>query len=268
MMYIWIGIVLIILATLVFTIWWSNSKQLTSHHDISCSKTKPIVLNRNVSSANRYDSDTAKNLFQMCLGATYMQHCPKYEFDHILVKRKVYDLGDCIIVHDNKTCYIIFGENHLHLDVKNLVEPKELMYYRDGALVEPNSYKRYLSVRDKIQDFLFQKKECVQYIFLAGYGHGAMLSTMCALDIPLNCYTVTHYTFGSPRVGNVEFSDTYNSIMRNNASFRVFNTEDAVPTTPSPTHSFQHVGRNVSFTRNMGHQCLNHLDAYYSYMPQ
>ncbi len=74
-------------------------------------------------------------------------------------------------------------------------------------------YRAFLSVRElvveKIRDLL--KLNETANIFVTGHGLGAVISTLCALDVKqtlsIKGERISIYTFGAPRIGDQNFSD-------------------------------------------------------------
>lgn len=76
---------------------------------------------------------------------------------------------------------------------------------------------------------------------------------------------VAVYTFASPRCGNLGFASAYIASPRiAHSSFRVFNTEDIVPTSPpsGTVDQYTHTGTPIPFTLNMGNVSQNHIQSY------
>ena len=54
------------------------------------------------------------------------------------------------------------------------------------------------------------------------------------------------YTFGSPRVGNVEFANYFNSFFEN--SYRLVHNRDVIPHFVSDAFGFYHAGTEIFYT--------------------
>ncbi|MFQ5575826.1 MAG: Mbeg1-like protein, partial [Anaerolineae bacterium] len=78
-------------------------------------------------------------------------------------------------------------------------------------------------------------------IICTGHSLGGALATLAALDVQYNLpqKEVVCYTFGSPKVGNDAFAESYNRRVPN--TFRFVNAADAIPQTPPG--NYHHVGR-------------------------
>lgn len=97
----------------------------------------------------------------------------------------------------------------------------------------------YKSVRDAV---LQAAKDTPQKnIACAGHSLGGALATLASLDIQYNLpdKNVTCYTYGSPKVGNKDFSASYNKRVKQ--AFRFVNQDDVIP--DLPPGGFEHVGK-------------------------
>jgi hypothetical protein len=97
----------------------------------------------------------------------------------------------------------------------------------------------YKSVRDAV--LTEAKKTTYQRIICTGHSLGAALATLCALDIQYNLpdKEVACYTYGSPKVGNKHFIESYNR--RVPQTYRFVNKADLIP--DIPPGNYRHVGR-------------------------
>jgi len=133
-----------------------------------------------------------------------------------------------------------------------------------NVLVHCNMYKMYDTLR---VDLINQIKSIMndQTVFVStGHSLGGALSTICYFDILTNnvIHNRTLYSFGSPRVGNVEFANILNA---EKTVFRIVNSEDIAVTVPLPvlgSSIYCHFNNCISFSRNEGAISLNHGDAY------
>ncbi len=79
-------------------------------------------------------------------------------------------------------------------------------------------------------------------IFICGHSLGGALAQLAAYRFALNTYQVAGvYVFGSPRVGNQEFKDSYNELLEAQ-TFLHINHEDIVPQIPPQVFGFQNLG--------------------------
>lgn len=97
----------------------------------------------------------------------------------------------------------------------------------------------YKSVRQSVIDWV--KKSPLKRILCTGHSLGAALATLAALDVQYNYpdKTVFNYNFGSPKVGNTHFVNSYNKRVPN--TYRFVNGADIVPNIPPGDYA--HVGK-------------------------
>jgi predicted lipase len=106
----------------------------------------------------------------------------------------------------------------------------------------------YLSVRDDIHNHI-QNSRAKRYR-ITGHSLGGALATLCAVDLQYNFgsrIAVEAYTFGSPRVGNDAFVESFNVRVPN--SWRVVNGWDAVVGLPAPWRGYRHVDTAIKLER-------------------
>ena len=138
-----------------------------------------------------------------------------------------------------------------------------------GAKMHRGFVDAYFSVRDQIHAYL--RSHPVTNVTVTGHSLGGALATLCAVDVQYNFSTIAIelYTFGSPRVGNGGFRDSFNQRVPN--SFRFVYGMDIVPALPRPWQGYSHVdteyrlGPRVSFNflsqRFKDHSISNYLEA-------
>ena len=87
------------------------------------------------------------------------------------------------------------------------------------------------------------KSSGISRVTVTGHSLGAALATLLTLDVGLNggaAQTVS-YTYASPRVGDLLFQHTYDSVIPN--TYRMCNRPDLVPQTP--TFPYLHIGNDL-----------------------
>lgn len=104
-------------------------------------------------------------------------------------------------------------------------------------------------------------------IIIAGHSLGGALASVSGFNIINSGRNAVIYTFGKPRVGNIEYASLMNQSYPNSI-FRVENDNDLIPTIPlSATANesnppvpwvYQHEGTSVRFNQNWGSLGLNH----------
>jgi Lipase (class 3) len=104
----------------------------------------------------------------------------------------------------------------------------------------------------------------ISRVTVTGHSLGAALATLLGLDVALNSgvsKTVV-YTFASPRVGELYFRHTYDSMLQ---GYRIHHRSDIVPQTP--TFPYEHVGNDLELVApfeavNPDVGCWHNLDTY------
>lgn len=85
-------------------------------------------------------------------------------------------------------------------------------------------------------------------VTVTGHSLGAALATLLGLDTGLNSGVgskgITVYTFASPRVGEMVFQHTYDSVVPD--TYRIYNRLDLVP--QAPLFPYEHVGNGLELT--------------------
>lgn len=158
-----------------------------------------------------------------------------------------------------------------------LVKPIALSSYSKGVEVHQGYYKVYLAIREQLTSQLATLNPAT--VFVTGHSMGGALATLCAWDLqaaaPRRTYVV--YTFGAPRVGDVQFAASVAATVPQ--LLRVNNTEDIITMIPLPgplsmassgsaAKVYCHVGQNLPFTASLGTLVANHTTAYAHYLPE
>jgi predicted lipase len=102
--------------------------------------------------------------------------------------------------------------------------------------------RAYLSVRDRIHTAV--KDKDLATVIVTGHSLGGALATLCGLDLEYNFsekFSVTVYTYGSPRVGNRDFVFAYNRRVPN--TFRFYYGRDIVTRVPRLWMGYRHVSK-------------------------
>lgn len=127
-----------------------------------------------------------------------------------------------------------------------IVEEQEQVYpyegeSRSGTQIHQGFAKAYLSVREEIHGAI--NSHAPAQVTVTGHSLGAALATLAAVDIQYNfspqVEMINIYTFGSPRVGNSGFRESFNR--RVPASYRFVYGMDIVPALPRPWQGYRHV---------------------------
>lgn len=195
----------------------------------------------------------------------------------------------CAILLDptETSIYTVFrgSENRLDWDTNldfqqeaiqaQIVQDQEQVYpyedeSRSGAKMHQGFTSAYLSVREQIHSYL--RSHAASSLTVTGHSLGGALATLCAVDIQYNfsnLVTIDVYTFGSPRVGNNGFRDSFNR--RVPKSYRFVYGMDIVPAIPRPWQGYRHVDTefrlgsrfslNFLSQRFRDHQISNYITA-------
>jgi pimeloyl-ACP methyl ester carboxylesterase len=129
-----------------------------------------------------------------------------------------------------------------------------------------NVHEGFLAVYSGLREQLLNEINSfteVNNLYIAGHSLGSALASLAAADLPVNATTLAstnlHYNFASPRVGDPTFAAMMNAA--GVRTFRVVNTEDAVPAVPPAITGsilYEHFGLPVDFTAQYGSLDGNH----------
>lgn len=148
--------------------------------------------------------------------------------------------------------------------------------YNPNILVHKGFLNVFTSIESSLNDCLLisQKGFNVNKVIISGHSLGGALASLTSFYIATHqiykTLEIQCFTFGKPRVGNIEYSDKINTI-KNLDFYRIENENDTVTQLPlastpnfeNPTKPFifQHEGSSIKFDNNTGSMGLNH------YMP-
>lgn len=101
--------------------------------------------------------------------------------------------------------------------------------------------EQYQIIRPLIHNVI-KEHTTIHKVVCTGHSLGGALSQLCAIDIQFNFpdTILTNISFGSPRVGNKAFMESYNR--RVPQSYRFVNGRDLVPMVPPAILGFYHAG--------------------------
>lgn len=106
----------------------------------------------------------------------------------------------------------------------------------------------FLAALDRIWDELMSElakhHRSHQALWITGHSLGAALATLAASRLHQSVNAV--YTFGSPRVGDRQFSDRFERLL-GDRTFRLVNDEDLVTRVPPRVLGYRHVGEVLYF---------------------
>jgi len=99
------------------------------------------------------------------------------------------------------------------------------------------------------------KSSGIAKVTVTGHSLGAALATLLTLDVGLNggAAQTESYTYASPRVGDMLFQHTYDSVVPD--TYRLCNRPDLVPQTP--TFPYEHIGNDIELIPPYNSVCAN-----------
>lgn len=132
-----------------------------------------------------------------------------------------------------------------------------------GVSVEEGFYELHADLAPDVLGAINEvaKKYSVTRVFTTGHSLGGSLSTLLAFDLGVaGGFSVHNINFGSPRVGNSEFSDVYSSLVQNGGiaeSFRVVHYNDIIPHAPFEwLMGFHHIPTEVWYNADSTHHTI------------
>lgn len=152
----------------------------------------------------------------------------------------------CYLRRCGKTLFITFRGSNSPRDWKTnfMFDQMTIPYGNSKSPIRVHSgfIKAYKSpgVRDVIHRAVLRRG--VESVRVSGHSQGAALAILCSVDLEYNFPDLDYevYLFGSPRVGNKAFRDSYNRRLLK--VFRVENGNDIVTKIPLRLMGYCHVG--------------------------
>lgn len=147
-----------------------------------------------------------------------------------------------------------------------------------NILIHEGFYNMYKTMRDKFLSSLEYIKNVLDpnddlTLVCTGHSLGGCLASICYLDLITN-YKINNlilYSFGAPRVGNIEFANIINNSREKNTVWRIINTEDIIPIAILPVINsiiYENYENLYTFTLNLSDNRLNHIKAYTQFLSQ
>ena len=130
------------------------------------------------------------------------------------------------------------------------IKVSQITPYDDESIgVEKGFYKSYNYLKVDLFDNLsiLSKKYGTRNILITGHSLGAAMATLMTYDIItlFPSYVVTHLiTFGSPRVGNSKFVESFNE-QYENVYYRITHYYDMVPHVPEEFMGYLHISNEL-----------------------
>lgn len=140
------------------------------------------------------------------------------------------------------------GSSNIHNWLENIRVKKIAPYVNASINVENGFYNAYNYIKSQLFDNLIklQNKYKTSDLLITGHSLGAAMSTLMTYDI-LTIYTdynIKYFiNFGSPRVGNKDFVNSFNSYNIN--SYRITHYYDVVPHVPEEFIGYLHISNEI-----------------------
>lgn len=137
-------------------------------------------------------------------------------------------------------------------------------FLEDWGKVHRGFRRIYQSCAQALINTIHQLNPEIKHLYVTGHSLGAALSTLACMEIfeKTRFKHLEHYTFASPRVGNLAFAKKFGTHITK--SYRIFNTEDIIPTEPKAAtvgsmNQYAHIGIPIAFTHAGKSIIENHL---------
>ena len=156
---------------------------------------------------------------------------------------------------NTETLFVAFrGSVNIQNWIDNIQSSKINPYSDTSIGVEKGFYKAYNYVKTEIFDNLplLAKKYGTHDILITGHSLGAAMATLMTYEVSTSIpiYTVTHLiTFGSPRVGNPEFVQSFNHHY-SNVYYRITHYYDMVPHVPEEFMGYLHISNEIWYNED------------------
>lgn len=190
-----------------------------------------------------------KSLQYLCLAACYeskypnMYHTPfenKEHFDFGVIDGFLAELDS-----DSKVIVFRGSDEFIDWPTNFLFGKKEVPY--NGTNPKIKVHSGWINRYRRIREFIHYNVQGYKEVIVTGQSLGAAIATLCALDLQYNFFAsnrVACLPFGSPKVGNKHFVESYNLRVPN--TYRWVHGRDLIPLLPFPNY------RHVSFMRKFG----------------
>lgn len=140
------------------------------------------------------------------------------------------------------------GSSNIQNWISNIQISKVNPYNDTAIAVSKGFYKDYNYIKSDLMDNLsmLKREYNTNNVLLTGHSLGAALATLMAFDIlnEFQNYNLKYLTtYGSPRVGNKEFSSIMNGY--DYTSYRVTHYYDIVPHVPEEFMGYSHISNEI-----------------------
>jgi hypothetical protein len=155
----------------------------------------------------------------------------------------------CYIFCKNSSLFVCFRGTSSLKDVKTDLDISllDIKFNSINCKVHSGFYKQYISIADVLFQHILANLHFKELI-ICGHSLGGALATLATLDLihklP-NC-NIQCITFGSPRVGDINFVKLYNEKIKK--SYRIVNHKDPIQYFPLH-HLYNHIHRAICFKK-------------------
>jgi len=192
--------------------------------------------------------DMVRHCIQCCINSYEEEYGPTVKIFDNPIKFKIKHTEGHYGILDN-TLYFVFQGSKENSDWKDNCK----VWHKDVRKTKPYGnlhtnveihagfMEQYQIVRPFIHKIV-KEYDTIHKIVCTGHSLGGALSQLCAVDIQFNFpdAILTNINFGSPRVGNKAFMESYNR--RVPLSYRFVNGRDIVPMVPLAIFGYYHAG--------------------------
>ena len=210
---------------------------------------------------------TAINISQSsyCIKNTNGCDCPTCDNDNIYETTSLIK-GEFAIYGYNNFYDSIFVGFRGSSNVKNWltnIHFSMIYPYDNNIGLEKGFYNLFESMKNEIYDNIdnISKKYNTQNLLITGHSLGGAISTLLSFDILCDNlpYKISLITFGSPRVGNQDFVDSFNKY--NIYSKRITHYYDIVPHLPQEFLNYRHISQEIWYNQdNTEYKICNDLN--------
>lgn len=291
--YIPISIIIIIIITIIVirNLLYNIKKGLKNSIKETCNVDKVVDIIPKIEPFNDKNFDKSKALSLNYINYSVSKFCGcKQELKPFTDDFIVSDIYDCydsyakknrniaVLFYSNKLKMVILSFSGTHflsewIDDINFNQINPNFVNNKNILIHEGFYNMYISMRDQILNSLdlFQNDELT--FICTGHSLGGCLASICYLDLISNnnLKNLILYSFGAPRVGNIEFANVINNSRKNNTVWRIVNTEDIIPIAILPvinSYIYENYENLYTFTLNLSDNRLNHIKAYTQFLSQ
>ena len=140
------------------------------------------------------------------------------------------------------------GSSNINNWMENIQIKQISPYTNQSIKIEKGFYKAYNFIKPQLIENLgiMRNKYKTKQLLITGHSLGAAMATLMTYDI-LTLFTEYEVkylvNFGSPRVGNLDFVDSYNSY--NITSYRITHHYDMIPHLPEELFDYLHIPNEI-----------------------